>query len=90
MTIFIKELLNVYSPEYTQERKHLKKVLKKIHQIELLKNKNKNKKNKITTHKIELYMLLVIVKNNLIYNKMISYSNIIEKIIDELDIEINV
>jgi hypothetical protein len=90
MTIFIKELLNVYTPEYIQERKHLKKVLKKIHQIEVLKNKKKNKKNKITTHKIELYMLLVIVKNNLIYNKMISYSNIIEKIIDELDIEINV
>jgi hypothetical protein len=90
MTNFIKELLNVYSPEYTQERKQLKKVLQLLHQIELLKNKKKNKKNKITNYKIELYILLVIIKNNLTYNKMISYSNIIEKIIDELYIEINV
>ena len=78
MTIFIKELLNVYGPEYTQERKQLKKVLQLLYTIEKLNNKKKNKKSKITNYKIELYMLLVIIKNNLTYNKMIIYQNKIE------------
>jgi hypothetical protein len=90
LTIFIKELLNVYSPEYTQERKQLKKVLQKIYQIEKLNNKKKNKKNKITNHKIELYMSLVIIKNNLTYTKMNNYKNKLDKILNDLDIEINV
>jgi hypothetical protein len=85
---FIKELLNVCGPEYVQERKHFKKTLKKIEQLEQHHCKRIKHYKILIDKQMELFASLVVARNLLNDINMQDYQSCINKIIKHLDNEI--